>query len=70
MTYKRVSFPREKYHRELSNDPESKAIYEATKLQIEIAIKLNKARLKQNMTQKDVAKIIHTQKPAISRNST
>lgn len=52
---------------EVFSDPETHAIYEATKLQIEIAMQLKKARMKQNMTQDDVAEIMHTKKPAISR---
>jgi transcriptional regulator with XRE-family HTH domain len=43
------------------------ALYEATKLQIDLAMQLKQARIKKNMTQEDVAKIMHTHKPAISR---
>ena len=52
---------------EVLADPEARAIYEATKLQIELAIQLKSARLKKNMTQEEVASILHTKKPAISR---
>ena len=55
---------------EVLADPEARAIYEATKLQIELAIQLKGARLKKNMTQEEVAAILHTQKPAISRLET
>ena len=55
---------------EVLADPEARAIYEATKLQIELAIQLKGARLKKNMTQEEVASILHTQKPAISRLET
>jgi len=52
---------------EVLADPEALAVYEATKLQIELAIKLKGARVKKNMTQEDVATLLHTKKPAISR---
>lgn len=52
---------------EVLSDPEARAIYEATKLQIDLAIQLKKARIKQKMTQSNVAKIMRTRKPAISR---
>ena len=53
--------------KELLSEPEAIAIYEATKLQIDLALQLKKARLKQKMTQEEVASILHTKKPAISR---
>lgn len=63
--------PQPHAHAELLNevlsDAESRAIYEATKLQIAIALKLKKARLKNKMTQNDIAKILHTKVPAVSR---
>lgn len=66
MTYKPV-----KYDNKLRNailaDPETRAIYEATKLQIDLSMKLKNARIKRKMTQDDVAEIMHTKKPAISR---
>ena len=69
MTYNPV--PRDNELRnEVLADSESRAIYEATKLQIELAIQLKGARLKQNMTQEEVASILHTHKPAISRLET
>lgn len=52
---------------EVLSDPEARAVYEATKLQIELALQLKKARIKKNMTQEEVANILHTHKPAISR---
>ena len=52
---------------EILSDPETRTIYEATKLQIELAVALKKARIKQKMTQEEVASILHTKKPAISR---
>lgn len=55
---------------ELLSDPDALAIYEATKLQIDLALQLKTARTKQNMTQEEVASILHTQKPAISRLET
>lgn len=69
MTYKPVSY-NDKLRKKVLSDPEARAIYEATKLQIDLSIKLKKARIKQNMTQDDVAKIMHTKKPAISRLET
>lgn len=66
MTYKPV-YSHDKLRREVLDDPEARAIYEATKLQIELSMKLKKARIKRKMTQDDVAEIMHTKKPAISR---
>jgi predicted XRE-type DNA-binding protein len=69
MTYKPV--PRDdELRNEVLADPEARAMYEATKLQIELSSQLKKARLKQNMTQEEVASILHTQKPVISRLET
>jgi len=68
MPYKPVPRDNELRHEVLS-EPETRAIYEATKLQIELAIQLKGARIKKNMTQEEVAAILHTQKPAISRFS-
>lgn len=69
MTYNPI--PRDSQLRdEILTDPDALAIYEATKLQIELAAKLKKARVKQNMTQEEVASILHTKKPAISRLET
>ncbi|MBA3662251.1 MAG: helix-turn-helix transcriptional regulator [Gammaproteobacteria bacterium] len=66
MTYKPVHRDN-KSRKEILANPETRAIYEATKLQIDLAMKLKKARLKRNLTQDDVAEIMHTKKPAISR---
>jgi DNA-binding XRE family transcriptional regulator len=69
MTYKPV--PRDNELRdEVLADPETRAIYEATRLQIELAARLKEARIEKNMTQEEVATILHTQKPAISRLET
>lgn len=66
MTYNPVKRGNE-LRREVLSDPEARAIYEATKLQIDLSMKLKKARIKRHMTQDDVAEIMHTKKPAISR---
>ena len=66
MTYKPVKHDH-KLRTEILADPETRAIYEATKLQIDLVMKLKKARIKRKMTQDDVAVIMHTKKPAISR---
>ena len=66
MTYKPVKRDNQSRN-EILADPETRALYEATKLQIDLSIKLKKARMKRNMTQDDVAVIMHTKKPAISR---
>ena len=66
MTYKPVS-AQDELRKEVLADPEMRVIYEATKLQIDLAMQLKKARKKRKMTQDDVAKIMHTKKPAISR---
>jgi predicted XRE-type DNA-binding protein len=69
MTYNPV--PRDhELRNEVLADPDARAIYEATRLQIELAMQLKGARLKKNMTQEEVASILHTQKPAISRLET
>ncbi len=66
MTYKPVHRDDEIRNEVLAN-PEARAIYEATKLQIDLCMQLKKARVKRHMTQDDVAEIMHTKKPAISR---
>lgn len=66
MAYKPVPWD-DKAREKILADPETRAIYEATKLQIDLAMKLKKARIKRKMTQDDVAEIMHTKKPAISR---
>ena len=66
MTYKPV-YAHDKLREEVLNDLEARAIYEATKLQIELSLELKRARIERNMTQEDVAKLIHTKKPVISR---
>jgi DNA-binding XRE family transcriptional regulator len=67
MTYKPVYNAHKKLLKEVLDDPEARTIYEATKLQIELSMQLKKARIKKKMTQDDVAAIMHTKKPAISR---
>ena len=69
MTYKPVPRDNEMLNEVLAN-PETRAIYEATKLQIELSAQLKEARIKKNMTQDEVAAILHTRKPAISRLET
>jgi len=66
MTYKPVAWD-DKARKKILADSETRAIYEATKLQIDLAIKLKKARVKRKMTQEEVAEKMHTKKPAISR---
>ncbi len=66
MAYKPV-YTHDKLRSEALANPETRAIYEATKIQIELSMALKKARKKRKMTQQDVAKLLHTQKPAISR---
>jgi transcriptional regulator with XRE-family HTH domain len=56
-----------KMRNEILANPETRAIYEATKMQIELSMQLKKARLKKHMTQENVAEIMQTKKPAISR---
>ena len=69
MTYNPVPHDNELLN-ELLSDPEALAIYEATNLQIDLALQLKKARIKRKMTQEEVASILHTKKPAISRLET
>lgn len=66
MTYKPVPWD-DTIREQVLADPEARAIYEATKLQIKLSMALKKARKERRMTQGDVAKIIHTHKPVISR---
>jgi len=66
MTYKPVNRDN-KIRNEILANPETRALYEATKLQIDLSMQLKKARKSKNMTQEDVAKIMHTKKPAVSR---
>lgn len=66
MTYKPVPWD-DKFREEVLSDPEARAIYEATKLQIELSMQLKKARKKRHMTQDDVAEIMDTHKPVVSR---
>ncbi len=66
MTYKPV-YAQNRLRKKVLADPEARAIYEATKLQIELSLSLKKARQKCKMTQDEVAEIMHTKKPAISR---
>jgi len=61
MTYKPVARGNE-LRNEVLADPETRAIHEATKLQIELSIALKNARKKRKMTQDDVADVMHTQK--------
>lgn len=66
MTYKPVNRTN-KSRQKILADERARAIYEATKVQIDLAMKLKKARINRKMTQEDVAVIMHTHKPAISR---
>lgn len=66
MTYKPV-YTHDKLRREVLSDPESRAIYEAQKIQIELSLALKNTRKKKKMTQDEVAKLMHTKKQAISR---
>lgn len=47
--------------------PEIQAEYEAFRIQYELAKKMRKKREDAQLTQEDLAKLLHTQKPAISR---
>ncbi|GEM_PF-2461283 len=66
MPYKPV-YTHDKLRKDSLSDPESRAIYEACKLQIQLSLSLKKARKKRNMTQDQVAVLMHTYKPVISR---
>ena len=52
---------------EALNDPEIRSEYEAFKPIFELKKQMIKARLEANLSQEDVAKILHTQKSNISR---
>jgi DNA-binding XRE family transcriptional regulator len=49
------------------NDPEAYAEYQAFNLQLELAEQMKKARERMDLTQEDVAEMMHTKKQAISR---
>lgn len=66
MEYKPVNI-QDELRKEIFSDPESLAIYEATKIQIDLAMSLKKARVKEKMTQQQVARKCGTQKENISR---
>ena len=66
MAYKPI-YRDDELRKEVLSNPKARAVYEATKLQIDLSMKLKKARIKRHMTQDDVAEIMHTKKPAISR---
>lgn len=66
MTFKPVKRDND-IRNEILADSDARAIYEATKLQIDLAMQLKFARMSRKMTQDDVAEIMHTKKPAISR---
>lgn len=66
MTYKPVS-GQDELREEVLSDPEARAIYVATTLQIELSLALKKARKNRHMTQEQIAEIMHTHKPVISR---
>lgn len=53
--------------KEVLSDAESRAEYEAFKLQLELADKLKKARKKAHLTQENVAERMDTQKPVVAR---
>lgn len=49
------------------SDPESKALYERKKREIELAILMRTKREKVNISQEEIAKRMHTTRTAISR---
>jgi len=67
MVYKPIKNAHNKLRKKILSDPKVRAVYDATKLQIELSMKLKSARMKRNMTQNDVAEVMHTKKPVISR---
>lgn len=69
MAYKPVR-RNSKIRDEILADTETRALYEATKLQIDLSMRLKKARLKSKLSQEDVAEMMKTKKPAISRLET
>lgn len=60
------AFNAELEHEVMSN-PETRALYERRKREIELAITLREAREKSHVTQEDLATRLHTTKSAISR---
>ena len=57
----------EKLKKEVLSDPETKAEYEAFKLQLDIAEQLKAGRKKAHLTQENVADRMDTQKPVVAR---
>ncbi len=53
--------------KEMLSDPESRAEYEAFKLQLELADQLKEKRKKAHLTQEKVAERMDTQKPVVAR---
>lgn len=66
MTYKPVDAHSKLRDKALA-DLEVRAMYDAYKLQIDLATALKEARKKRHMTQEEVAGLMHTHKPVISR---
>lgn len=64
---KRTTHWHETLKAEVLADPGMLAEYEAFKSQLELAQKMRLARQKVGLTQEDVAKKMHTQKPVIAR---
>lgn len=57
----------EKMRSKALRNSEIQAEYEAFRIQYELAEKMRKKREQANLTQEDVAELLHTKKPAISR---
>jgi len=67
LSVKRSRELHKKLEKKVLSDPESRAVYEAFALQLELSAKMKKAREKSHLTQEEVAEKMGTKPPAISR---
>ncbi|OGT42403.1 MAG: hypothetical protein A3F42_05880 [Gammaproteobacteria bacterium RIFCSPHIGHO2_12_FULL_37_34] len=56
-----------KIEKRVMSDPESRALYERKKREIELALLMRKKREKANISQEEIAQRMHTTRTAISR---
>lgn len=64
---KRLVYTFQDHLKELLKKPEFKKEWEASEAEYQLACKLIEARLKKNLSQRDLAKKVHTSQAAISR---
>jgi len=64
---KRSTKQHELLRRKILSDPETRAEYEAFKLQLTLAHQLKQIREEKNLTQEKIAEAMHTQKSTVAR---